>query len=323
MDNVVLKPRVREGATHGHTSHGVRIVHGGGRTPQSPPPPIRRKNQKKKRTSLVRGAVVTIGAMLLTVAVIKANDTFNPPKYQLAGVAGSAKDARCPSDMTFVSDSGGGFCIDTYEASASQECTFQDPQNQLQSNSNLTQPLCIPHSIPNVLPWTNVPESQAMELCARAGKHLTTNREWYRAALGTPDNSSGNADSCVLGRIGASLAEKTGVHSRCQSSAGAYDMVGNVWEWVDANVSAGSYLGRTLPAEGYVAEVDVDGVPTKTATSSQAVFHNDYAYLKADGVYGMMRGGFWNLTDKAGAASINATIPTSFTGAAVGFRCAR
>ena len=320
MDNVVLKPRVREGSAHGHTKYGVHIVHGEGRTPLSSPPPVRRK---KKRGSLVRGAVVTIGAMLLTVAVIKANDTFNAPNGQLAGVAGSAKDARCPSDMTFVSDSGGGFCIDIYEASASKDCPFPDPQNQLQSNNNLSQPLCTPVSAANALPWTNIPESQAMELCARAGKHLTKNAEWYRAALGTPDDSSGSTESCVLGRTGASHAENTGVHSRCASSAGAYDMVGNVWEWVDANVSAGSYLGRTLPGEGYVAEVDVDGVPTETATSAQAVFHGDYAYLKADGVYGMMRGGFWNLTDKAGPASINATIPTSFIGAAVGFRCAR
>ena len=316
MDNIVLNPRGEKENARPHQSHGVRIVHGG-RHPSAEPP-----RRKKKRGSLVRGTIVTIGAMLLTVAVIKANDTWNAPKGQLAGVAGSAKDERCPADMVFVSDSGGGFCIDTYEASASKGCLFTDPKNQFESNSNLTQPLCTPVSAADAVPWTNIPESQAMELCARAGKHLTNNREWYRAALGTPDNGDGEHD-CVLGRVGASRAEKTGAHSRCVSSSGAYDMVGNAWEWVDTNVSAGSYLGRVLPSEGYVAEVDVDGVPTRTATSGQPVFRNDYAYLKQDGVNGMMRGGFWNLTDKAGVASINATIPTSFTGVAVGFRCAR
>ena len=270
----------------------------------------------------MRGTIVTIGAMLLTAALIKANDKWNPPKDQLAGVAGSAQDARCPNDMAFVSDSGGGFCIDKYEASANKACPYTDPKNQLETNTNLSQPLCNPVSVPNADPWTNLPESQAMELCARVGKHLTNNAEWYRAALGTPDTSGGTND-CVLGRLGASHAEKTGTHDNCLSSSGAYDMVGNVWEWVDANVTDGSYAGRKLPIEGFVAEVDVEGVPTKTATSGEAVFHNDYFYLKQDGVNGMMRGGFWNITDKAGVTAINSTIPLSFVGVAVGFRCAR
>ncbi len=322
MDKVVLKPRGSKESTpvRRHTDHGVHIVHGTEK--QSHPGPRSPLRRKKSNNSLVRGTIVTIGAMLLTVAVIKANDTFSAPKDQLAGVAGSAKDARCPADMAYVSDSGGGFCIDKFEASPSKNCPFVDPQNQLESNANLTQPLCAPLSVANVAPWTNVPESQAMELCARAGKHLTKNGEWYRASLGTPDDT-GDATGCVLGRIAASHAEKTGTHSLCVSSSGAYDMVGNVWEWMDANVTEGSYAGRKLPGEGYVAEVDVDGVPTRTSTSSQAVFHNDYAYLKLDGITGMMRGGFWNLTDKAGTLAVNTTIPTSFIGAAVGFRCAR
>ena len=281
--------------------------------------------KRKKKGKLLQGAFITVGAMALTVLVIHASDSFKDPGAMLAGVGGSQKEARCPSDMVFVSDSGGGFCIDRYEASAGKSCVHSDPANQFETSDNLSQALCMPVAEAKAAPWVNIPESQAMELCARRGKHLASNAEWYRAALGTPDvvNTDTGNQNCVLGRMGLSHAEETGTHSSCVSSAGAYDMVGNVWEWVDGNVVDGFYGKRELPSEGYVTETDVDGVPVNVARSSSDVFHNDYFYVKRDGVSGMLRGGFWNLTDKAGVADINATVPMTFVGSAVGFRCAK
>lgn len=281
--------------------------------------------RKRKKNKLLQGAFITVGAMALTVLVIHASDSFKNPDTLIAGVGGSVKEARCPAEMVYVSDSGGGFCIDRYEVSPSKACPHTDPSNQFETNDNMSQPLCMPASQANAQPWVNIPLSQAMELCARAGKHLTKNAEWYRAALGTPDEYTieTSASACVLGRVGTNHGEVTGGHSACISSSGAYDMVGNVWEWVDGNVTDGTYNRRDLPSEGFVTETDVDGVPTVTASSTSLVFHNDYFYIKRDGVNGMIRGGFWNLTDKAGVASINATIPTSFIGSAVGFRCAK
>ena len=321
MGNVVLKPNRPTRLQPVKHTPPYKIVpqhvspYGDGRPPR-----------RKKKGRLLQGIIITIGAMGLTVLVIHANDTWMPPVKELIGGTGaSVKETRCPSDMSFVSDSGGGFCIDKYEASAGKTCSHSSPANQFETNDNMSQILCVPQSVADAEPWVNIPESQAMELCARAGKHLAQNAEWYRAALGTPDDivATTNSQGCVLGRVGINSGEKTGSHSSCVSSAGAYDMIGNVWEWVDGNVSDGAYKGRELPQEGYVAETDVDGVPVKTATSSTVVFHNDYLYLKRDGVSGMIRGGFWNLTDKAGVATINATIPTTFIGNAVGFRCAR
>ncbi len=267
-----------------------------------------------------------MGAMALTVAAIRASDTWIPPSDELvAGTAASAKEARCPSEMAYVSDPGGGFCIDRYEASPSARCPHSAPKNQFETNDNLSQTACLPTSEKGGSPWVNLPLSQAMELCARVGKHLPSNAEWYRAALGTPDDYDPKSETndCVLGRVGASVGEGTGGHSRCVSSSGAYDMVGNVWEWVDGSVSDGAYEGRELPDDGFVVEADQNGVPTKTAASSSPVFHGDYLYLRRDGVMGMIRGGFWNLVEKAGVATVNATVPTSFIGSAVGFRCAR
>ena len=319
MGNVILKP-TRLAPRKAHASprslerEPVRATRGA-----SSEPPRRRR---KKNGNIFRGAIVTIGAMLLTVAVIKANDSFNPQSRELVGgVGASAKETRCREDMVYVSDSGGGFCVDRYEASASKLCPVQDPGNQFDTNTNISQPLCTPVSVSDAPPWTNVPLAQAMELCARVGKHLTKNSEWYRAALGTPDGESDTG--CVLGRVGASHAEKTGTHSTCVSSSGAYDMVGNVWEWIDANVVRGTYGGRILPDEGYVSEADVDGVAIMTSTSSSQIFHGDYLSIDKGGVEGMFRGGFWNMSEKAGVSAINATIPTSFIGVAVGFRCAR
>ena len=288
-------------------------------------PEQERPKHKKKKNKLLQGAIVTVGAMALTVLAIHASDSFKNNDALIAGVAGSQKQSRCPSEMVFVSSSGGGFCIDRYEASASKPCPHQDPNNQFETSDNISQLLCLPVSEENAPPWVNIPQSQAMELCARVGKHLASNAEWYRAALGTPDRVESDNDSqgCVLGRIGVSRGEKTGKHSACVSSAGAFDMVGNVWEWVDGNISDGIYQKRELPSEGYVIEADVDGVPVRVATTSSEVFHGDYFYVKADGVNGMLRGGFWNLSEKAGVATINATVPMSFVGSAVGFRCAK
>jgi hypothetical protein len=307
VGNVILKPTKLSSPRH---SYSIK-------SPQVEPP-----RRKKKRSKLLQGFVITVGAMLMTVLVIRASDSWAPPARDLlSGAGASTKEARCPADMIYVSDSGGGFCIDRYEASAGKLCPRADPTNQFDTNENLSVPVCTSVSVKDADPWVNIPLSQAMELCARVGKHLPKNSEWYRAALGTSDDVSDKG--CVLGRIGANHAEKTGVHDSCISSAGAYDMVGNVWEWVDANVVGGELAGRALPEEGYVSEADVDGIAVKTSTTSSPVFHNDYFYMKRDGVNGMIRGGFWNLTDKAGVSSINATIPTSFIGNAVGFRCAR
>ena len=289
-------------------------------------PPTRVKShhpRKKRGKKFLRGIIVILGAMALTTAAIKANDVFNVPRDgMIGGVGASIKESRCLEGMVYVSDSGGGFCIDTYEASPGKLCPNQSPLNQFETNANLAQPLCTPVSVRDAQPWVNIPQSQAMELCARAGKHLAKNSEWYRAALGTPDGAGGG-DTCVLDRVGLSSAEKTGTHELCISSAGAYDMVGNVWEWIDATVVDGKYGGRVLPSEGYVSEADTDGVPVATAASADQVFHDDYFYIDLSGVQGMFRGGFWNMTDKAGVNAINAASPSTFIGSAVGFRCAR
>ena len=279
---------------------------------------------KKRKRRMWKGVLVVFFATGLTTLAIHASDSFRiPDNSLLAGVGARGGDAHCPSDMAYVPASGGGFCIDLYEASAGKGCSHAAPVNQFETEDNLKDPLCTPVSVPDAAPWVNVPEHEALLLCAKAGKRLPTHREWYRAALGTPDGVSSTGDVCVLGRIGQSVADKTGTHSSCVSSYGAFDMVGNVWEWVDATAVNGSYDGRVLPPEGYIAEVDADGVPTKTSATSSPSFGDDYFSIDPTEVKGMFRGGFWAMNEKAGIYAVNVTIPTSFIGNAAGFRCAR
>ncbi len=283
------------------------------------PPP----RQKQRTVSVWKSIVVLGGAIVLTTLAIEASDTFRIPGVSLlAGVGGSITEEKCPSDMVFVSG-GGGFCIDRYEAASGEFCGHKDPLNQFETNENIAQPKCGAVSNSGQRPWVNISLHQAMSMCARAGKHLATPEEWYRAALGTPDAVSKDKKQCALGRAGQARADNTGSHDACVSSYGTYDMVGNVWEWVDAEVADGVYSNRTLPTEGYVSEADLGGVPITTGSMPQDTFGGDHWFIESTGVRAMFRGGFWSMEEKAGIYAINATIQPSFIGVAVGFRCAR
>ena len=86
-------------------------------------------------------------------------------------------------------------------------------------------------SLPSEIPSTNITWFQAQEACANAGKRLPSNAEWQIGANGTPDVNpeNGTTDCNIASDGGASL---TGARSGCVSARGAFDMVGNLAEWV-------------------------------------------------------------------------------------------
>jgi hypothetical protein len=87
-------------------------------------------------------------------------------------------------------------------------------------------------SLPGVTPSASVTWFQAQEACANAGKRLPTNAEWQVGANGTPDpgefgdNGTTDCNSSTL------AVAPTGSRSSCVSARGAFDMVGNLAEWV-------------------------------------------------------------------------------------------
>jgi len=85
-------------------------------------------------------------------------------------------------------------------------------------------------SLPSVRPSAYITWFQAQEACANAAKRLPTNAEWQVAANGTPDPGPDNGTTdCNTAGDDLSL---TGTRRDCVSARGAFDMVGNVAEWV-------------------------------------------------------------------------------------------
>lgn len=279
----------------------------------------------KKRFGVGRTSLVVVATIILTTLSINAADHFGSLKESLLGSVASSGTPKCSAGMVLVPFGERDFCIDMYENSPGKNCSYMDPANNEQTRINIEDVDCVPVSVAAASPWRNIARHQAESACARAGKRLPTNKEWYRAALGTPDppNDWGST-GCNLGKNSASLPDPTGSRDRCVSSVGAFDMVGNVWEWVDGSVTLGQYGNRTVPSSGFVTSVDSDGVPVVTAANTDPAFNDDYFWADASqGVSGMIRGGYWGIDSDAGLYAINTVIPPTFTGTGAGFRCVK
>jgi formylglycine-generating enzyme required for sulfatase activity len=263
-----------------------------------------------------------VGATILATCGIYASDVLRVPnKSFLAAIGvGFTKDTElCPDDMVFIDNDRGGYCIDRYENSPALNCVKTEITGSLDTSANLTSQLCKPESKKDSIPWGYVAVHQAEQLCARVGKRLPTNQEWYRAAIGTPDDEQ----KCAVGRQGVDRPYKTGSNIQCISSLGAIDMIGNVWEWVGETVAEGRLDSIDLPQEGYVSEINDKGVVSRTSTTSDHAFGEDYLFIDKTDTRGIFRGGFWSMNERAGLYTMNVTMSPSFQGVAVGFRCAK
>lgn len=170
-----------------------------------------------------------------------------PGKPGTPGPAGPAFPITCPPDSVLTDTT----CVDKYEASVWQT-TDGSLIQRIRDGSVTLEDLTVAGaiqlglsagdlvaagcpetgngctdfyavSIPGVIPAHNLTWFQTTAVARNAGKRLATNAEWQAAALGTPDGTP-----CVVS--GGSFG-MTGT-SGCVSNAGAFDMVGNVWEWV-------------------------------------------------------------------------------------------
>jgi len=155
-------------------------------------------------------------------------------------------------------------------------------------------------SIPGVTPAAFITWFQAAAAARNSAKRLPTNQEWQVAALGTPDGSP-----CNVGD-GAGQVVNTGASTGCVSDVGAFDMVGNLWEWV----------ADWVP--GTTGCVD----PIFPGTGD----HNCLAPISPSiGAAAIMRGGLFNHGEfgRAGVFAISAENSPSHSEESIGFRGAR
>ena len=159
-------------------------------------------------------------------------------------------------------------------------------------------------SIPGVRPSVFVTWFQAAAAARNSLKRLPTNQEWQVAALGTPDTAFADdgATTCNSDNLAPGLT-LTGSRSNCTSDVGAFDMVGNAFEWV------------------------AEWVPRSTACPGWGTFSDDLMCLaganETSGPGALNRGGLGSDPSVAGVFTVDASRRPQDSSSIIGFRCAR
>lgn len=258
------------------------------------------------------------GAVVITALGLDAADTFNGNQGTMFGqliATDAGEQSVCPEGMLQMSAPTTFTCVDQYEASVAEDCSVAVVGSDVDTDTVLLE-RCGADSRSDTMPWIHISRDGAALACAQSGKRLPDADEWYQFSIGTPDG----VDDCNI--LGGQL-RTAGSQAACVSAAGVYDAVGNVWEWVTDDVFDGIHNNRQLPNEGYVSAVDAVGVATITTQTEDLAFGSDYLFSESEGAFGIMRGGFYGSREDAGVFAVQASIPTTFTGAAVGFRCVK
>jgi len=157
-------------------------------------------------------------------------------------------------------------------------------------------------SLPAVPPSVAITWFQAQAACENAGKRLPSNAEWQAAVAGTPDSDADNGTTdCRTADVSTAVA--TGSRSSCVSADGAFDMVGNLAEWV------------------------ADWVPLATSCPGWSGFSDDAMCLSGasttvTGPGALLRGGFFYGAD-AGPFAVDGSDQPWASSIFWGFRCAR
>ena len=210
------------------------------------------------------------------------------------------------------------FYIFKYEASR------KDANSTREGKSNS------PYSQKGVRPWNQISQNEASDSCKRLGDNysLPTSEQWQIAAISgneVRENVGGNLEkssgSCERYSDGSSNLCKTGTGPNGWSnSAGAVDMVGNLWEWTDTEYE--------LPIEepdqrlGYVKEWNPDrSLPEELSESKSKEYGNSYFYASPEGTKAVRKGGGVGMSERSGRYSTLVDRSPDYKSGSIGFRC--
>ena len=161
-------------------------------------------------------------------------------------------------------------------------------------------------SLSGVIPSALATWFQAQQACTNAGKRLPSNAEWQAAVAGTPDPGPDNTTTdCNTENI-FFTAVNTGSRTSCVSARGAFDMVGNLDEWVADWVPQSTACGTW--SAGVSPTGDLQCLAGAATTGEPAA---------------LLRGGSFFNDSVAGPLEVSGSVPLSFVRNFVGFRCAR
>jgi hypothetical protein len=207
----------------------------------------------------------------------------------------------CPRDMVSIDDA---YCIDRFEASLVEllpDGKEQPWPHYMPIEGHIVRAV----SEPRVFPQAYISEVQAVEACARSEKRLCKANEWRKACMGPerttyPYGSANEPRRCndhgrspmgirwgltgdesdraqwtwdkmndpSLDQYDGTLA-KAGDHERCTNAYGAFDMVGNLHEWIDD--PSGTFLG------GYYQDIHLNGDGCAYKTMAHEAAYHDYS----------------------------------------------
>jgi len=252
---------------------------------------------------------------------------LTPPPRSARAEATAAR-ASCPPEMTQVE----GFCVDRHEAHlvvAAADGTFAvHPPHE----RPLGAARYVARSAPGVMPQAYISRVESASACENAGKRLCSVVEWSEACRGPrgatyPYGRKYEARRCnvgkphLLSRLFGTNAKawrydehfndprlnqlpgflaKTGDYEGCVSDHGAFDMVGNLHEWVSDRADAS--LALKLPLK--------DGI-------RRALGKN-----RGKGVF---MGGFFSTTSEhgRGCSFVTAAHEPRYHDYSTGFRCCK
>lgn len=219
------------------------------------------------------------------------------------GASTARSNAPCPDGMSFIPAS--GFCVDRYEASLMEiRPDGREVPHSPYLNPGRRDVRAV--SRRGVVPQGYISQVEASRACARSGKRLCSEREWFRSCRGPQARTFGYANQRQDGRCnenhrwhpvvrlfhattpylwGMALMNDpqinqlpgtvslTGAHAGCSSEENVFDMVGNLHEWVDATTRGGHGVFRG----GYYVDVHINGFGCEYATRAHNPSYRDYS----------------------------------------------